>query len=264
MIANMLMRLGKILGRTIAALVLFITPAIAAETTVTFTGEVTYRERIALPDNAELRVTLVSLSDGEPVVGASATLAAPGQVPLQFALDVRSEVLEDDGEYGLHAEILSGGAVLFHNPVPVPVDVPAPLPVLIIVNFAPRDAAPAEPPPGELDVSATLFDTIWQVRDIGGADIIQTTLPTLSIAPDRRAGGNGSCNNYFTEANFDGPALSFGPVAGTRMACAPEVMAQEAAFFAALSKTAGYRIDAQRLYLLDSDGDQLVRLIRGQ
>lgn len=263
MIANMLLRLGAVL----ATLVLTLVPGYAAERTVTFTGEVTYRERIALPPDAGLRVTLMALSGTEPspVAGASATITGPGQVPLQFVLDVRSDVLSDDGRYGLRAEILSGGTVIFRNTVPAPVDPAAPQPVRIIVSPAPRTPGSAAlPAPAEGDAGTALFDTIWQVRDIGGVEVIAATRLSLSIAPDRRAGGNGGCNNYFTEAGFDGPALTFGPVAGTRMACAPEVMAQEAAFFSALSQTARYEIQAETLYLLDADGNRVLRLVRGQ
>ena len=257
----------KRLGTALLMLLLVVSTASAIDNAITFTGEVTYRERIALPPNAELRVTLMSLSGPRPieVVGASAVLPAVGQVPLQFTLNVRSDSIKGS-QYGLKAEILTGGAVVFRNPVPVPVDPAAPLPVRIIVNLAPPSPSDEPEPivPAELEVTAELFDTIWQVQSIAGKDVLGATKVSLSIAPDRRAGGNGGCNNYFTEAMFDGPTLSFGPIAGTRMACGGPVMAQEAAFFAALEATAGYELADPALHLLDAEGKQLVRLSRGQ
>ena len=254
------------IGAVLLATVVSPGPALAVDQ-ITFTGEVTYRERIALPPDADLTVTLVSLdANGAPhAIGATALIDAPGQVPLQFVLDVRSDAIVDDQSYGLIAEIRAGGVPLFRNRTPVPVDPMLPLPTMILVNFDPPPPSPvAEPVPvsGELEVTAALFDTIWQVRNIHGHAVHEATEVSLSIAPDRRAGGNGGCNSYFTEAMFDGPALRFGPVAGTRMACDTPVMRQEAEYFAALEATASYELAESTLYLLDTEGNPLVRLMR--
>jgi putative lipoprotein len=232
---------------------------------ITFTGEVTYRERIALPPDADLTVTLVTFdANGSPhAIGATAPIEAKGQVPLLFVLDVRSDAIADDLDYGLIAEIRSGGVPLFRNRDPVPVDPALPSPTMILVNFDPPLPLP-EPVPGngELDVTAALFDTIWQVRNINGHAVHEAAEVSLSIASDRRAGGNGGCNSYFTEAMFDGPALRFGPVAGTRMACDTPVMRQETEYFAALEATASYELADRTLYLLDAEGNPLLRLVR--
>jgi putative lipoprotein len=254
------------LWMTGALLVALITPALAVEQT-TFTGEVTYRERIALPPDADLTVTLVSLdANGKPyAIGATALIEPTGQVPLQFVLDVRSDAILDDTDYGLIAEIRSGGVPMFRNPVPVRVNPALPEPTMILVNYDPSPVVVApEPPPVvyEPDTSADLFDTIWHVRSLNGHAIDDATEVSLSIATDRRAGGNGGCNSYFTEAMFDGPTLQFGPVAGTRMACDTPVMQQEAQYFAALEATAGYELADEALYLLDAQGNPLVRLVR--
>lgn len=229
---------------------------------ITFSGQVTYRERIALPADAELWVTLVNLAGNVPVVGAAASVAGPAQVPIDFVLDVRSNTLDDDAAYGLVAEIRSEGRTMFRNWQPVAVDPLAPAPVLILVGFSPDP--PHDPPMTILPIEDAnpLLDTIWMVTSIGGDPVSPTTEPTLSIAADLRAGGHGGCNNYFTEANFELSPLSFGPIAGTRMACAPEVMAQEARLFAALGATAGYELSGNALQLVDAAGATLVGLVR--
>jgi putative lipoprotein len=103
---------------------------------------------------------------------------------------------------------------------------------------------------------------LWTVTSIGGEPVLPQTKVTFSIAADHRAGGNGGCNNYFTEASFETPPLTFGPIAGTRMACDPAVMEQEARFFAALEATSGYDLNGDTLKLVDAAGIPLAGFIR--
>ena len=106
-----------------------------------------------------------------------------------------------------------------------------------------------------------LLDTLWRVTSIGARPVLGGPPVPLSIAADHRAGGNGGCNNYFTEASFEADRLTFGPAAATRMVCAPEIMAQEAAYFAALAAVAGFELGQGSLRLLDAAGVPLVGLV---
>ncbi|MHA6691121.1 META domain-containing protein [Devosia sp. A449] len=242
------------------ALLMLALPGFAND--LTFTGDVSYRERIALPPDARLTIMLVALPAGTPIVGAEGAIA--GSVPLQFTLNVRSTVIKPGGDYGLLAEISSAGRTLFRNAEPVPVDAAAPMPVRIVVTAVP--ASPHEAPEAALppvEPPNPLLDMVWTVTSIGGDPVLGGSKLTFSVAADLRAGGNGGCNNYFTEASFetDSP-LAFGPIAGTRMACEPTVMAQEARFFAALGATAGYLLEGDTLKLVDAAGVPLLGLIR--
>lgn len=238
----------------------------AAELTIT--GEVTYRERVALPPDASLNMLLVDLDArrDEPLAGAAAIISRPGQVPLQFTFRVESQAIDDDGRYGLIAEIISHDHIWFRNSVPVPLDLASDAPVLIIVSLdaEPVEADEPETGDGDLEVKTELFDTVWLIDAIGGEPVLDRTRPTLSIAADRRAGGSGGCNNWFAEARFDGAALYFGAVAATRMACGPEVMRQEAALFKALEAVSAYELDSGRLALTDNADTVLVELHRGE
>ncbi len=252
------MQMTMLIRTLVALLLLLATPAWAG--TVTLNGTVTYRERIALPADATLRVTLVRLDGGRPVVGASASIPARGVVPIAFALNVHTGVDMFDGAHGLLAEIRSGETILFRNPIAVPVTQGASEPVGILVNFAPQSAPkvetePAGPAPDFLEVE-------WTVTSIGGRPVSGPRPLTLSIAADLRAGGSGGCNNFFTEASIEGETIAFGPPAATRMACEPGIMDQEIAFFAALSATAAFEHDNQGLRLLDAAGIPLVGLVR--
>jgi putative lipoprotein len=251
------MHLSRLIQAVALLLMVLSAPVMAA---TTLNGTVTYRERMTLPADAWLRVTLFDLATMAPVVGASAGIPAKGQVPIGFAFNVHSHIEASNGAYGLQAEISSGGQVLFRTPVPVPVTIGDSAPTAIMVY-----RTPTQPPSPEPPIPATppeLFDTLWTVTSIGGRPVAAPRPPTLSIAPDHRAGGFGGCNNYFTEASIDTEALTFGPAAATRMACAPDLMSEENAYFTALSAVASYELDDQGLRLLDAAGVPLIGLVR--
>jgi putative lipoprotein len=225
---------------------------------ITFRGEVNYDQRRTLPPNAELWVSLVSLPGGSVIASAAAPIGHPAQPPLAYTLDVRSRTVEQGGAFGLVAQIRLGSRTIFRSARPVPVDPAAPIPTLLIVGYSPDQPRAA----ADVQVTPSLLDTLWSVTSIGGKPVLPATKLTFAIAADHRAGGHGGCNNYFTEASFADEPLSFGPLAGTKMACAPEVMAQEAALFAALEATTNYRQAANSLQLLDAAGIALVGLVR--
>jgi len=213
-----------------------------------FSGQVTYRERIALPPNAQLRLSLVPLAQPKsPVVGATAVIDAVGQVPLQFSFDVRSTVVDDGRQYGLNAQIVSGDTVVFASTEPVAVNIDEIAPVMILVR-------PVAPEPVMEQPKIELLETIWVLDNLSGKPVVGRQPPTLSLSKDGRVGGNSGCNTYFGGATRKDAALSFGAIAGTQMACSPELMAQEHAFLTALSTTASYTLDSMRLTLLDASG----------
>lgn len=253
MFASTLLRAGV----TILGLMTLVSVALAQD--VTFSGLVTYRERTLLPANSTLSITLVSLPDQRPITTATARLADKAASPIQFSLNVRSTVLASGGQFGLVAQIMLSGGGSFTNLAPVAVDAAEPEGNVIEVQFlAPAEILPAEP-------VNPLLDTAWSVIGIYGDPVLADTEVTLSIASDLRAGGNGGCNSYFTETSFNGVApLSFGPVAGTRMACTPPTMAQEAGLFRALGAVMGYELAGNSLALVDGAGVPIIELVRQQ
>lgn len=224
---------------------------------ISLTGEVFYRERMALPPGTTLHVGLVALPGGRPVVGAGAAIPPGGQVPLQFSLAIRSDVAKSGGSFGLVAEIRQGETAIFRNAAAVPVDLAAPLPVAILVTRTHIDPMPPEP-----QIDQQLINTTWHVTSIGGSPITGEQPLTLTIAPDLRADGHAGCNSYFTQATIEGSKLQFAPPAATLKACLPDLMAQESAFFAALIAVAGYEISEDSLRLLDAAEVPLIGLVR--
>jgi putative lipoprotein len=87
------------------------------------TGTVSYRERFALPPDAELRVTLYETkgASATPTFIAEQTIPRPGQVPLRFRVAFPPSVIDARAGYTLVARIEIGGRILFINERPAPV-----------------------------------------------------------------------------------------------------------------------------------------------
>jgi len=71
--------------------------------------------------------------------------------------------------------------------------------------------------------------------------------------------GSGGCNRYTGAYELAGGRLTFGTMAGTRMACPAEVMAFEDAFMEALARVGAYHLIGTSLDLL-GDAGSVVRL----
>jgi putative lipoprotein len=88
-------------------------------------GTVSYRERMALPDDAEVALWIMDVTPGiivAQVVLAETTVKTLGkQVPVEFELPYDAARVVGDHDYGLRAVITSGGGELFATPEPVPV-----------------------------------------------------------------------------------------------------------------------------------------------
>ncbi len=252
------MRSGFQLVLALVALLVSAMPSLADK--LTLSGEVTYRERIALPPGATLSVGLVDLAaPATPRIAAKAALASPGEVPLNFNLNFDDTVLVDGASYGIVAEIAGeDGAVWFRNPEPYAVDPRAPAgPILIVVTFTGQTEASTPVAP----VTPAILDITWIADTIGGNPVAPNIQSSLSIAADMRAGGRGGCNSWFAQAELGEGTLVFSAVAATRMACVSEAAtAQETAWFAALAATRTYRLDGDNLVLIDEARSELATL----
>jgi heat shock protein HslJ len=95
---------------------------------------------------------------------------------------------------------------------------------------------------------------LWDAQDIAGTPVPKDARVTLSLYGDGRAVGRAGCNNYTGSYKRTGTAISFGPLATTRMACSPELMSLEQTYLAALA--AATRADRQpnNTLVLSSEG----------
>jgi putative lipoprotein len=244
-----------------------LSPALAAK--VALTGEITYRERIALPENATLRIRLVDMTAAAAParVEAEGAIASPGEVPLSFTLNFDDEVLDSAHQYAIVAEISAGAELWFRNAAPYGLDPINPAqPVLVVVNFVGRLAEQSDNQAVTASTNAaapTILETTWRADAIDGNPTSDDVDSTLSIATDLRAGGKGGCNNYFAQAELGTDTIAFSAVAATQMACASTLKTvQEEQFFAALAAARHWQMDGDDLRLMDADGGELVRFSR--
>jgi putative lipoprotein len=86
-------------------------------------GSISYRERIALTNQAELVVTLedVSRQDVASVILASQHIADPGQVPIRFELEYDRDAIDPRMRLVVRARITDRGRLLFVTAEAVPV-----------------------------------------------------------------------------------------------------------------------------------------------
>jgi putative lipoprotein len=240
-------------------------PALAEP--VTLAGEVTYRERIAMPEGATLRIRLIDLTaPGMPTrVEAEAAVSQPGQVPLGFTLNFDDRVIAAGHEHALVAEISANLQLWFRNSEPYRLDPLAPAqPLLIIANFVGRIVPTPAPERAPVEVTATpLFDVTWRATAIGDLATAPGVDSTLSIASDMRAGGRGGCNSYFSQASINGESIRLSSIAATLMACTSEqATEQERLFFEALGATRFWRITDETMVLMGPGGQPLVTFER--
>lgn len=99
-------------------------------------GTLTYRERMALPAGAEVRLKLVDVSraDAPAETMAETTFKVDRQPPIEFELAYDAAKIRADGVYALEASIAHEGRVLFRTKHRVPVlgkDAPARIEVML-------------------------------------------------------------------------------------------------------------------------------------
>jgi len=101
----------------------------------------------------------------------------------------------------------------------------------------------------------SLAGTAWILVELDAEQPLIGASITAEFDEQGRVGGTSGCNSYGGQYQARGESMTIGALAGTLMACAEPVMAQESAFLAALGATASFSISGDRLSLHDSGGD---------
>jgi heat shock protein HslJ len=112
-----------------------------------------------------------------------------------------------------------------------------------------------------------LAGTAWRVNAYNnGKQAVVSVSPatklTAVFSKQGNVSGTAGCNTYRSTYQATPPKISFGPIATTRKTCSSpeEVMAQEAAFLAALASGRTYTVQAGKLELRTASGSIAVEL----
>lgn len=126
-------------------------------------------------------------------------------------------------------------------------------------------ALPPAPPPkrssadstGTSGISAVgLIGSSWLLASLDGQPPIENTTVTVNFSADRVSGSDG-CNRFNGAYTLDGMNLTFGPLAGTLMACPEPIMQQADSFQKALANAKSFKVGEGQLTLLDADNKEL-------
>jgi heat shock protein HslJ len=185
------------------------------------------------------------------VAGGALTLVRAGMEDL--ALPVTEAALQADGAIVVTATDSDRAlrAVLVREPL-ICRDTMTGLPYPETVSLAMGDTVLT----GCGGTSASLLQKrTWQVLQIAGEDVRDSTPATLGFDTGGRVAGASGCNRWFATYQLSGEALNIRQSGATMMACSGPAMAQERQFFAALAQVTGFDIDdTGGLVLLGIDG----------
>lgn len=225
------------------------------------TGTVVHLERIALPPDAVLTVTLedVSRADAPAVILGQTQIILNGQQsPIPFAVLYPRSAVRPEAVYVARARVTQGENLLFTTTQNYPVDPLNPAPMELMLT-----SVAAAPAPLAADVPLT--ETYWKMLEVDGKPVVvaeQMREPSLVLhTQDSRFSGSGGVNRLMGGYTLDGGALTFSQVASTMMAGPPEAMAQEQLIVAALGRVRGYVIAGDQLTLVDDNGYPVIRAV---
>ena len=229
----------------------------------TIEGSIWYRERIALPPNAEILVFLedVARMDAPSEVIATTRFAPEGGPPWMFSLEYDPHRLQDKGRYVLRARIEADGRLLFINTESIPAfedNAGAPVQVLVSRVGRGRGGEGAKIP------DASLTETYWKLIELGGQAAVVGAggrEPHMLLASDgSRVHGFSGCNRFTGSYRRTDGQLSFTRLASTRTACM-EGMEQEQRFLDALGRTSRFTIRGDQLTLDSADAQPSMRFV---
>lgn len=250
----MLDRIAELLifGFTPLAIGMLVAPGVPKAAEQVMRGEVLYRERIALPPNAVLSVQLadVSLADAPAAVLGEQKVDPAGQVPIRFEIKFDPSAIRTNMSYALQARITVDGQLWFITDMRHAVDPLSDEPQTVLVKRVAEQDRPT---------AQTIYGRDWVAQSVDGVEALPERRATFRIEADGKISGKGFCNGYFAKAKIDEPKLSIGQAGSTQMACAPELMAADAALFDAFDKAASFRADADGLAIADKRGRDILR-----
>jgi len=135
--------------------------------------------------------------------------------------------------------------------------------LLALAVLAGLTACGAQPrTPATLPSLDALPGTQWALADPAVATLPLGQQPELQFVSSTQVTGNSGCNRFAGALRLGGGGLMMGPLAGTRRACAGELMAIENRVLRGLDATRSARLEPGQLVLLDARGGELMRWVQ--
>lgn len=212
-------------------------------------GLVTVRGNAPIAPGAVVTVSLedVSLADAPAISLGKSEFAPVGKSPYGYTLRFDENRILPGHRYSLRAEIrvadrpVAMSAMANMKAGAVPDDTG------IVVDPV------AQPLPGQV-VGA------WTITHIGAKKSDSTAPAFMTLRADGSVSGTGGCNRMMGRASVDGTNFTFGPTAGTRMACPGPGMSQEEAVYKAMQAVRSWERKGDRLILRDAQGKPALTL----
>jgi len=229
----------------------------SADSAPVLRGTVSYRERIALPPDSML---VVSLTDTSPVIVttrivAEAVLRVDGkEPPIPFELPYDRARIASDHSYGVRAAIRSGDRILFETSGAYPVITrgnPTRVELLLVRGSA--DAARAVP---------TLVGSAWRLEDLAGTGAPDRVEATIEFPEAGRVTGMASCNRFFGYFETRGASLTIARLGATKKLCPPALMDQETKYLRALEGAERFAIEGATLSVYSTGLDKPLRFVK--
>ena len=108
-----------------------------------------------------------------------------------------------------------------------------------------------------------LSATSWWVEDIAGKGVVDRSHTTIEFDGAGGVFGDSGCNRYFGTFTVNADEISFGPLAGTRKACAGALMDQETRFYRAMELSTSWEVaETGLLYLRDENAVVVIRAVK--
>lgn len=230
-------------------------------------GTVTYRERMMVPPDSTVTVTLedVSLADAPADVIAQTSFRSKNGPPWSYVLNYDPRLIMDGRRYNLRAKVSSDDRLMFisteANPV-VPGEVEGT--VDIVVNRAGGSVAAVDRPDEAPD---SLVSTFWELKGLFGDSLSEESdkrkLNIVLVKEGNRVAGFSGCNQFSGSFTRDGSTLQIGELVSTQMACF-EGVEREQQFHEALRETVRYTIEGPVLKFYNADDEMVLEFLSGE
>lgn len=191
------------------------------------TGNILYREKVALPKGSIIEIKLVDISrqDVSAITISEEKIVTNGeQIPFNFKLPFNPEKINPRHTYAVQAKIFIDNQLSFINTESY----------LVITRDNPIniDLLLTKVTSNQNELSSFIGE--WLLEDLAGGGVMDYLQTKVTLTEDGKIFGNAGCNNYTGTYQINGNNIKISSLASTRKMCTPAVMNQETNFLQVL------------------------------